>query len=381
MFGVCLVTMKVIHMIATNFVGGPEKQILSHIEYLVENDCQVVIVTFDEPGGLELSECSKMLGIDVLLLPSEVSQVFSAYKALSGFIKDYEPDVLCAHGFKGGVLAFLLKVRCGQKYIVVSRGWTSENVKVKAYNIIDKFLLRFADVVVAVSESQKKKILKCFVSEQNVHVINNFVTIADEAADQHNRRSELVREKFALTDQHIALLYAGRLSPEKAPDILVKAFSRSNFQGKQVRLFLAGDGPMNSNVERLIIEHNLEEKVVCLGFRKDIYDLLAAFDVLVLPSLSEGLPNIVLEAAVFEMPVIATAVGGVPDIVIDGETGLLVQPSDIDELARSMTFAVDNISDMRSMAVKANEYIFSNFDRKRQSDKYVDLYRKLACDG
>jgi glycosyltransferase involved in cell wall biosynthesis len=146
-------------------------------------------------------------------------------------------------------------------------------------------------------------------------------------------------------------------------------------QGAGIIVF--GDGPLRTSLQRQIVEQGLQGDVVIAGFRNDLDRLLSWFDLLVLPSFTEGMPNVVLEAMAAGVPVVATAVGGTPEAVADGETGWLVPPGNPAELARRIIDVLSD-SERQSMGRRGRRRVEEQFTFAAQARKYLSLFRDLG---
>lgn len=135
--------MYVFHFIATNFVGGPEKQILSHLDELRAANTQLLLISFAESGGYELQRKSAAMGIRCELLPARRGAMRSVLRELLRLYRTERPSVVCAHGYKATFYALLLKLLTGSKVVSFSRGWTAENTTVKLYGWLDRLIIRF----------------------------------------------------------------------------------------------------------------------------------------------------------------------------------------------------------------------------------------------
>jgi glycosyltransferase involved in cell wall biosynthesis len=164
--------------------------------------------------------------------------------------------------------------------------------------------------------------------------------------------------------------YVGRLSVEKGVTYLIDALARLKVKQAEVHLLIVGEGEQRANLQAQVESLGLRQAVKFLGERGDARQIIGALDLLVLPSLTEGLPNVVLEAFAYKTPVVATAVGGVPELVIDGETGWLVPPRDPHALAQAILDALANPEEARRRAENAYKHLLENFTVEKQVDKW-----------
>jgi glycosyltransferase involved in cell wall biosynthesis len=176
------------------------------------------------------------------------------------------------------------------------------------------------------------------------------------------------------------VLAVGRLRAPK--DFVTLVAATAQLAPDVACVHIVGDGPDRPAVEREIARHRLEERVVLLGEREDVAGLLASADVFVLPSRSEGMPMSVLEAMAAGLPVVASAVGGVPELVIDGETGTLVAPGDPDALARALGALVADPAARARLGAAARARAEAEFGIEANRQAHVALYQAaLAVRG
>lgn len=182
-----------------------------------------------------------------------------------------------------------------------------------------------------------------------------------------------VRRDLGINDDLVLVGHAGRLVEVKDQAALVHAAAQLKARGLRVRILIAGDGPLRSALEARIAELGVADCVQLLGHRGDVERFFAALDVYVLCSLSEGMPNTVLEAMAAGVPVVATGVGGVDELVVDGETGLIVPPGRSDLLADAIGSLVIS-REARSRMGHAAQVRAEHFSVTAMVERYQDLY-------
>jgi glycosyltransferase involved in cell wall biosynthesis len=365
----------IVHLRDSNFVGGPERQILEHCKRMESDDYEMILVCYEEPGQPnDLRLRAEEQGLVCLTLP--VMSPFSP-KNISRIVEVLRrvgADILVTHGHKGNIFGRLACWRLGIPTVAVSRGWTMESAKIRFFEFLDKIFLHFADHVVAVSEGQRRKIQACRVRPGKVSVIHNCIDVGNWCGGGRNG----VRESLGVPDGAVLVATAGRLSPEKNQRMLLKAADRIAMQADDVYFAVFGEGVLRGELEADIRRAGLEGRFLLPGFRSDMNAVMEAVDIFTLPSLTEGLPNVVLEAFACSKPVVATAVGGTPELVRDGENGFLIESGDEAGLAaRILSLAADR--EMRDRMGRAGrEMVSSQFTYPRQAEKYRALYGSLA---
>lgn len=369
--------MRIVHFIGTNFLGGPERQILNHVSRLLPAGHQVLLISFDEAGGQELQAESTKMGVECRLLPASKWRIGDVLRGLVHAHDNWRPDVVCAHGYKAGLYTLILKLTRKCRFVGFSRGWTSESFTIHLYSLLDRLTIRFADIVVAVSQSQGEKLRRAWVPAAKIRVVENAVTIPQSTGPLP--ATGAIRQELKLPADARLVLAAGRLSPEKGYGDLLDAMAILVREVPNVHLLLAGDGPLASELAAHAARLPCHMHIHFLGMRRDMANLFRQAEVFALSSLSEGLPNVILEAMAFGVPVAATRVGGLPEIVDDNETGLLVPARRPDELARAIVRYLQQPEFARQVATRARTAVYENFGPDRQTEKLLSAYREALA--
>jgi hypothetical protein len=275
---------------------------------------------------------------------------------------NHEPvALLVAHGYKAAAVCELVSGLTGRPWVGAARGFTGENRRVRSYEALELGLLRRARRVVAVSQGTAAMLAERGIPAGRIRTIPNSVDVG----------AWLPRR-----GPGDYWLYSGRLSPEKNPAGALAALARLP---SEIRLRIAGDGPLRAELEREAERLGIAGRVEFLGFRRDMAELYSGAIGLCLPSLKEGLPNAVLEALSAALPVVATRVGGVPELIRSGETGLLVEPGDVEALAAAMNRvgSEPGLAAAWGAAGQSRVRDLFGFERQRElwDDLYADVYR------
>lgn len=363
--------MNILHLRASNFYGGPERQLHSHALRARESEVNMVIGSFKEHRkSPEFIDVIRNDGVTTHVFDVKNPYDPRAVKLLREYLIGNKIRILCTHDYRTHLIGFLATIAVDAKWIAFSRGWTAESLKVRAYHILDKIIVRFADHVVAVSGSQRIKLLRLLVPGRKISVIHNAIEPTGIApipkVDLHAR--------FGFPEDSIICICGGRFSREKAHIYLVRAAALALEKNSSLRFVLFGDGPELERVRKAIVRKGLENHILCPGFERNLAGCLKGADVLVNPSLNEGMPNIVLEAMALRLPVIATAVGGVPELITDRESGFLVPPADEAALARAILRFISGAEDIDRIAGSAFKIIVERFSFETQMRKLAGLY-------
>lgn len=369
--------MRIAHLTASTFYGGPERQMLGLAKSLAASHVESVFLSFSEKG-----RCRSFLtrvraaGFEGIPIEHDTPWLRAATRALTEQLAQVQPAVLFCHGYKANLLGRIAARRCGVPVVAVSRGWTHESWKVRFYEALDRRHLRWMDHVVAVSEGQAEKVRRCGVRGERVRVIHNAVDPERFADPDPNYQVKL--QRFFRQPCERIVGAAGRLSPEKGFDVLVAAAAQVVNADEGVGFLLFGEGPCKAELVKQINAAGLSRYFVLSGFRPDLDRFFPFLDLLVLPSYTEGMPNVVLEAFASGVPVVATAVGGTPEVVEDRVSGYLIPPGDADALAGRILDALSSQENLREMGLRGRECVLERFTFERQAQRYLELLDELT---
>jgi glycosyltransferase involved in cell wall biosynthesis len=359
---------------ASPFFGGPERQMLG-LALALPADWRSTFLSFSERGLCRpfLDEVRKH-GLPGLELRHNFPDVRRAATEVARQLRKFRADVLCCSGYKPDLIGWLAARQVGVPVISVSHGWTAVTLKVRFYEALDRLVLRWMDAVVCVSEGQAVKVRRTGAAPERIHVIRNAVSLEKFTGPDPRYHREL--QGLFPKPRRCLVGAAGRLSPEKAIHLLIEAAADVVRRDPEVGFVLFGEGPLRSELTRLIRKHRLQDHVILPGFRSNLEQYLPHFDVFALSSLTEGLPVAVLEAFAANVPVVATAVGGVPEVIEDGVSGWLVPPGDAAALANALMEALGDRDRRRAMGHRGRQRVQSQFTFAAQSEQY----QRLICD-
>jgi glycosyltransferase involved in cell wall biosynthesis len=355
-------------------VGGPERLVLGLASCMSPFD-RFVFFLFADGGrsGAFERELSKR-GLEATVLLNDTPYMRAMVRELGQRIDGAGIDVLCCHGYKASMVGLLAARRASVPVIAMSHGWTAESWKVRAYELLDRVCLRRMDAVVCVSQGQAERVLRAGVRSDRVTIVRN--AIQSERFDRVDpgARGALLA-MFPVRPERI-IGSAGRLSPEKGFGVFVEAAAIVARSMPGAGFIHFGDGPLRKRMERRIRELGLESQFVVAGHRDDLGRFLPHWHLTVLPSFTEGLPTIVLESYAAGVPVVATAVGGTPEAVVEGVDGWLVPPGNPDVLARRVLDALHDDDRRREMGRLGRERIQAEFNFDRQAARF-----RACCDS
>lgn len=345
----------IFHVRASNFFGGPERQIVGHVRTSQRFDH--LVITFRKGGASnEFADVCMQRQINVVALSCAHSYQWTSVRQLRALILQKKPDLICCHGYKPLVVSLLAKGKANVPVVAFSRGHTAENLKVRLFETLEWLLYKWVDSIVAVSHGYARTLIRKGIPTGRITVVHNAVDM--EKFVPHIAKRCETRRSFGFTENDVLIATAGRLSPEKAQGDLLSAFANLGKVEQAPHLILCGDGPLRQQLERQAEQLGCRN-VHFLGHRTDLDALMPMFDLFVLTSLTEGLPNVLLEAASCRVPLVATRVGGVPEIITDGESGLLVDPGKSEQLSQAIEYCLAD----REMASRFADAAFRKIER------------------
>lgn len=370
-------SLVILHLTASTFFGGPERQMLG-LARALSGEHRSVFLSFAEGGRCQaFLEEARQQGFEAEALGHDTPHLGRALRELAGQLQGLSTGVLCCHGYKAGLVGRPAARRAGVAVVAVSRGWTGENLKVRMYEALDRLSLRWMDRVVCVSEGQAAKVRRAGVRPDRVVVIPNSIDAGRFDAPDPTGRAELLGLFSAPVIRVVGA--AGRLSPEKGFEVLVEAAAIVARSDPSVGFALFGEGVLRDALARRVAAAGLGSRFALAGFRGDLDRLVPHLDLLAQSSFTEGMPNVVLEACAAGVPVVATAVGGTPEIVRVGRSGLLVPPGDPDALACGILDVLGREDAGAGLGAAGRRAICERFTFAAQAEGYRRLFVELGA--
>lgn len=366
---------RILHLIASNFVGGPEKQILHHALDIRSFGFDVWIGSFrDQPERAAILVQAQAAGLPVFESESSGRFDLRAVHELVSTIKRERIQLLCTHGFKANSIGVIAKTLAGVPQVAFCRGWTAETLRVRLYEILERQLIPFADRIVCVSEAQAEYFASRRWLRRRISIVHNAMLDSLGIPEECDREGSKVQLGFS--PQTLLVGVVGRLSVEKGQRFLIDAAKELVGKFPNLRIVLLGEGRERENLEAQAREFGLEDVVMLPGFQKNVGTWMKAFDVVANCSLTEGIPNAILEAMAAGTPVVATDVGGVPALVKHRHTGLLVPPANPSSLAMAVSEVLADGSLASRLRQAGRDWVQTQFSAEGQRAALLELYRQ-----
>ena len=364
----------VLHVIPTLDQSGAEKQLALLASNLPRNRFRTTVCALTRGGHYE--QYLRKRGIDVHVLGKRFKWDPTTLWRLGRLMRRVRPDIVQTWLFAGNCYG-----RVAARWAIRTRVIASERCvdqwKRQYQFALDRWLARRTDVVVANSQAVAAFYRSVGIPAEKIRVIANAV---EAPSDPTIERSAKLAE-LGIPDSDQTLGFIGRLWPQKRLDDLIWAADMLRIGGWGTHLLIVGDGPRRAALERFAHSLELEAKAHFLGHREDVEELLAAIDILVLPSRFEGMPNVALEAMRAGKPVVATRIPGMEEVVVDGATGILVEPEQPFALAKALGRLLGDADLRRRLGEAGKQRVTESFAIEPMVEQYVRLYEELASCG
>jgi glycosyltransferase involved in cell wall biosynthesis len=364
---------NMLHLVNGFAIGGGEMKVLELVQRLDKSRYNITVCSVGQGGPLE-PEFRKIVE-RVEIYDKKFSFDFNLVAKVARLMKEQEIEILQTTLFYADIIgayaAYLAKVP-----VVVSWEPVTGPFAFRHYWSY-KLAMQKIDRVVAVSEDIRQRVIhERNLSPEKVLTIHYGVDLEKFAPEDQT----LTRGDIGVTNDHLVLGTVARFDYPKGHKYLIDAAPEIVRQFPNARFVFVGDGPLRNEVEQQINQLGLNSYFVLLGFRRDVKQLLGVFDLFILPSLSEGLPNAVLEAMACSNPVVATAVNGVVEVVEDGKTGFLVPPADPARMADAVIKMLGSPENLKVMGKYGRERVATHFSVEQQISKFEELYYSLYAE-
>jgi len=370
---------KIVHFLNSRVRGGVENHVLLLLKYLDRTRFEPVVVCPPVLADILRSELQAMK-VDVFEL--EVKGPFDIRDMLRfiSFLRREKVDIVHAHLFNASRASHFLAKLAGVRITIetnhVREAWRKGTLK--TWYAIDRLFARFTDCIIAVSKANAAYLSEVKgIARGKIRVVQN--GIDTRAFDVRGRPASSIKAALGIPDGAPLVTVIARLEPQKGHIYLLEAVPEIIKKYPDVVFLLAGDGILASELKAQASRLKIDNNVIFAGFRSDARRLLSSSDIFLLPSLWEGLPLVVIEASAAAIPVIATAVDGTPEVVRDGETGILIEPRNPVVITESVLRLLDNPQQARRMGQRGASYVRAHFDISKQVKGTEAIYMELMA--
>ncbi len=366
--------LKVLHLTKSEGLYGAERVILNLLAHFGAERFDVRLATFveDRDPHRELLEEAARRGIKTTAIRCRKRLDAQTWRELLRLLKANEIDVLHCHEIKSRFYGLLAAKQLKLPIVATNHNWIRKNFLVSVFESWDAFALRFFDRVIAVSEEVRQLMLKLGVPAQAMSVVANGIAGREL---NHRRNGELnLRERWGIASHERVVGAVGRLSVEKGAKYFLEAAKIVLAKEPNVRFLLVGDGPQARVLKEYAQTLGIERHVIFTGFQPEVAAFYALMEIFALTSLREGTPMALLEAMAAGVPVVATNVGGVPQIVRHRDNGMLAPAQEAPKIAEALTHLLRHREEAARLAMNAQRTIHEKYSAAAMARRYENIY-------
>ena len=360
--------MTVLQLISSEGLYGAESMLIALSQALTRKGHRVVIGVFEDSRTphTEVAEFAEKLGLTVRRIPCHGRWDFKTVAEIRNLLQSFGAEILHAHGYKADLYGYAAS--CAYDTVLVStcHNWPSKRLVMKIYAALDRLVLRAFQRVATPSPLVAGILKQSGICSSKVALIGNGVDI----------------ERFGCAVATLTNLgrkvigFVGRLVPGKGGEVLLAAAQKVVAAHPDASFAFVGEGPLRADWEAMAQSLGIADRVTFTGARNDMPGVYASLNMLVLPSFEEAMPMCVIESMANGKPVIATPVGAIPELILPGTTGLLVEPGDADGLAAAILHLLSNPEKAGQLGENAALHVRRYFSADAMAQKYVELYQQ-----
>ncbi len=363
--------------------GGPDKTILLSAERHNTAKVKVVVVYIRDvrDRDFQITETAKTKGLTFYEVPESCKFDPRVLLALRKIAIRHDINLIHSHDYKSDLFAYLLRRWLWRRSIALlstAHAWVMMGPRGELYRRLDLFLMKRFDRLIAVSEATRTEMIAAGVPKKLITVIHNAIDTDTWSAVRVKRDQ---RTKLGLTGAFPVIGYAGRIMPEKDLETWLHAAAPVAKRFPNARFVWVGEGRDSSTqgeLERLATLLGIRDRITFAGYQRDLPPLYATFDVFLLTSRREGLPNSLLEAMAMSLPVVTTDVAGAKELVVEGETGLIRPQGDVPGLSQALLALAANDTLRLRMGRKGRERVEQEFSFGKRLAKIESLYGSMV---
>ncbi len=375
-------SLRILHCRQGDRVWGPERQILQLAQHLPNRGIDIEIVLLRrwgldaEPHPLAVQ--AQDLGCTVHEIPARPQDLPHVIRLLQSRLADC--DLLHTHEFKSDLLGWTAARLSGRPWVATDHHLaTDDEPLLRLFGIADHWALKHADIVLVPSHSQAQRLAR-HVAKQRIRVIHHGIDAAAFARSAGGDRM-VMRQRYGVDPTQPLISVFGRLEPVKGHSDFLRAAQIMLQQRPDLRFWIVGDGRLERQLQGQARALAIADKVQFLGYQREVAPLMAASDVIMLPSRHESFGIVLIEAMSLGKPIVASASGGIPEVVLDGIQGYLVAPGNAAELSERVLQLVANPAHALQLGRAGRERVNETFDVQLMVERMALLYRQMVSRG
>jgi glycosyltransferase involved in cell wall biosynthesis len=353
---------------------GAEQVIMTLLKALDRESFHVSLGALEKKksSSTAIVSAATAAGIEAFSLPCRGWLDWDAVQGLKSLIEKESIDILHCHEPKSRLYGAVVSKMTRIPIVATHHLWTGQDLRTRLVESIDAAVLHGCDKVVGVSNSVAESMRRVLVSSSRIEVIPNGI---DLSGFRDDLKGDDVRRSLGIPHGAPVIGAVGRLDTQKGHDRLIEAAGKVIDAGQDAFYVILGEGIERPRLEALVRDHGLSSRVLLPGYRSDVRSCLAMMDIFVMPSRREGTPMALLEAMAMKKPVVATAVGGVPDVLTDGVDGIVL-PENGDGLSDALLKLLRDPAFASQIARTGRRRVENEFSSLRMARRYEELYRR-----
>jgi glycosyltransferase involved in cell wall biosynthesis len=366
---------NILHIYQNSKIGGVQQQLLSLLKAYNRERFNPIFCCLGPKQ--EMGKEIEGIGIEFISLNKLRYNRFSPgiVLELHRLMKIKQIHVVRTHRYRSNLYGRLAAFSSGVPVIIASVHDNYRTDKRPNRRIMNRILSKITDKIVAVSEDVKEDIIRYDrIDPSKLQVIPNGI---DVERFNPEKNTSNIRKEFPLEEDDIVIGFIGRIVPAKGLEYLLNALPYLKEEFKSIKLLIIGEGSLVEKLKEKAKKNNIFDNILFTGVRRDIPEILASIDIFVMPSTAEGLPNSLLEAMAMGKPVVATEVGGIPELIKNGRSGLLVPPRNPEALATAIKDLITNDQLAAKMGQAARNFVLNNYSIVEIAQKWQTLYLSI----
>jgi len=371
---------KIIHVISSFEVFGPEKTTINECLWLINKGVECIIVNLHKVSDSPIRRKIDNHCIPYISLGFAKKLDIKTLISLRNVFKANQGCIVHSHGYKSDVLSLIASTGLDIGLSTTIHGWTSEDYKVRLYEGLQSFVWRYFDKVFSVSSSYLLIAKKKGVNPEKLSLLHNGIVPSKEKGGGAG-----VKKQYGIDAGVIVIGIVGRLSVEKNHMFFLDLVEAVLPSHTNVKFLIVGDGFQKGNIEREIIKREISKEIIMTGHVDDVGRIYDALDILVICSLREGLPNVMLEAMLNQVSVVSVDVGGVSEVISNDVSGFVVEENCTSLFLRKISLLIDDNEKRKDIGLCSRDRVIEKFtfeSRMRRVSKYyrdIELQRQLGC--
>jgi glycosyltransferase involved in cell wall biosynthesis len=391
---------RILRILNRLIIGGPSLNATYLSKYMAPEYETMLVIGGKDDHEQDAMHLATNLGIEPVIVPSmkrdiNITEDRKAYNDIKKLIKNFKPDIVHTHAAKSGAIGRLAASACKVPIIVhtfhghVFHSYFGKT-KTNAFIQIERYLARKSSGIIAISDIQKHELGSIYriCPEQKIKVIPLGLDL-DKFQQNKDYKRQLFRSRYLIQEDEIAIGIIGRIVPVKNHSLFVAAIAKLiPLTNKKLRFVIVGDGDMRAQTEQELAaakidytyfpEQERAAQAICTSWQTEMDEVFAGLDIVALTSFNEGTPVSLIEAQAAGKPVVSTNVGGVSDVVLQQQTGIITPPNNIENFCEGLLQLVESENSRMSFGAAGTKYVSTRYSYQRLVNDMSQFYEALA---